>query len=231
MSLYFISWLFTLFVLMGFTWFSIRVIVYTFEKESVSYIQRISAFLLIWIVYLVTLSSTGIIHDFNLPPKMPLFVVGPALLIIGFVLTRKATSKLAENAPVHVLIGFQSFRIIVEIIIWMAYIQKILPVETTFEGNNYDILIGITAIPIAFYAYKGKISKGLLIFWNIAGLFILANTVRVFVFSAFFPETLEMESSKVSLQFLTPPLLFIAGIFMPLAVFLHGLSLKNLLTK
>ena len=119
---------------------------------------------------------------------------------------------------------------IVEVIIWVAYIDKILPVETTFEGHNYDVLVGLTAIPIAFYAFKNKLSNGLLIFWNVAGLLILANTVRVFVFSGFYPELLGLKSS-VGIEFLSPPLLFIAGIFMPLAVFLHALALKKLLSK
>jgi len=229
MSLYFFSWLFTIFVLLGFTWFSIRVIVYTYDEESVPYIQRLSAFLLLWVVYLVTLSSTGIIHDFDFPPKMPLFVVVPALIIIIFLLTRTATSRLLENVPIYLLTGFQGFRIIVEVIIWLAYLEKILPVETTFEGYNYDVLVGLTAIPIAFYAFRNKLSKGLLIFWNVAGLFILANTVRVFIFSGFFPELLGLESS-IGIEFLTPPLLFIAGIFMPMAVFIHALSLKKLLS-
>lgn len=231
MSLYFITWLFTLLILLTFTWFAIRVMVITFEKDSVSYIQRISAFTLLWVVYLVTLSSTGIIHDFELPPKMPLFVVLPALFIITFLLTRPATGKLLENAPLHLLIGFQSFRIIVELIIWLAFRNDLIPLEATFEGYNYDILVGITAIPIAFYAYKGKVSRGILMFWNVAGLIILANTVRVFVLSAFFPDLIGAESSSVDVLFVTPPLLFIAGIYMPLAVLLHGMTIKKLIAK
>jgi hypothetical protein len=179
----------------------------------------------------VVASTTGMIDDFSLPPKLPIFIIIPAFLFIGILITRNDTSQVLKYLPVYLLIGFQGFRIIVELIIWLAYKDGIIAIEATFEGGNYDVLIGITAIPIAFYTYKERLSKGLLIFWNIAGLFILANTVKIFLFSAYFPQFIGLENNIIDFSFMHPPLIFIAGLYMPIAVLFHGLSLKQLLSK
>jgi hypothetical protein len=229
MSLSILTWLFTIILLGTFSKYAIQIFVATYGEDSVPLIKRFSAFLLVWILYLFTLSSLGILNDFSLPPKLPLFVVLPALTAVVIFITRTSTADLLQNTPMFLLIGFQSFRVLVELIIWMGFKNNFLPVETTFEGLNYDVLIGLTALPLAFYTYRDKVSKGLLLFWNIAGLLILANAVRVFIYAGFFPELLDLEEGELGFEFVSIPYLFIAAIFMPIAVFLHGLSIKKLL--
>ena len=229
MSLYLITWVFTLVLLASFSRYAIQVLVATFKEDSVPLIQRYSAFLLMWVIYLVAISSTGILNDFTLPPKLPLIVVIPALLAVVFFITRPTTSTILEHTPMYLLVGFQGFRVFVELIIWLGFQEGYLPVATTFEGSNFDIIVGLTAIPIAFYTFKNKTSNQMLLFWNIAGLLILANTVRVFVFAGFFPELLGLKPGQVGVEFVTIPYLFIASIYMPMAVFLHGLSIRKIL--
>ena len=74
-------------------------------------------------------------------------------------------------------------------------------------------------------------SKQLIIAWNIAGLVILGNTVRVFITAAYFPEVFGESQSMLGPQFVQMPFLLIAGFFMPLAVFVHALSIKQQLIK
>ena len=231
MESYFLTWIFTILFLASIIYYTNKYIRLTFEKDYESKIIRLSIFILTWIIYIIVVSTTGMIDDFSLPPKLPIFIIIPAFLFIGILITRNDTNLVLKNLPVYLLIGFQGFRIIVELIIWLAYKDGIIPVETTFEGGNYDILIGITSIPMAFYTYKERLSRGLLIFWNIAGLFILANTVKLFLFSAFFPQFIGLENNTVDFSFLHPPLIFIAGLYMPIAVLFHGLSLKQLLSQ
>ena len=65
---------------------------------------------------------------------------------------------------------------------------KVQPFNGTFAFSNN---------PISRYFftrfYKDKISNGLVLFWNIAGLLILANTVRVFITSVFFPQVFNLD--------------------------------------
>ena len=90
-------------------------------------------------------------------------------------------------------------------------------------------MVGLTAVPIAHYAKKAAASRGVLIAWNVAGLIILGNTVRVFIASVYFPEWLGKSEALIGPEFVTLPFLLIAGLFMPFAVYVHALSIKQLL--
>ena len=186
-------------------------------------------FIAFWLIYLSVLSYTEFLADFTFPPRMPLMVVIPLMILIVLLLFRKATSDFVSTISVSWLIYIQSFRIIVEIIIWGAYNQGIIPLETTFEGSNVDVIVGLTAVPLAYYAKRDKISPMTLIIWNIAGLLILANTVRLFISAGYFPTLLGQEASMIGADFVKLPYLLIAGMFMPLAVLIHALSIKQLL--
>ena len=186
-------------------------------------------FIAFWLIYLSVLSYTEFLVDFTFPPMMPLMVVIPLMVLIVLLLFRKATADLLSTISVSWLIYIQSFRIIVEIIIWGAYNQGIIPIETTFEGGNVDIIVGLTAVPLAYYAMRNKISPMALIIWNIAGLLILANTVRLFITAGYFPALLGQDENMLSVEFVKLPYLLIAGMFMPLAVLIHALSIKQLL--
>ena len=186
-------------------------------------------FIAFWLIYLSLLSYTEFLTDFSFPPRMPLLVVLPLMVLIILILFRKATTDFVTTTSVSWLIYIQSFRIIVEIIIWGAYKQGIIPIQTTFEGSNVDVIVGLTAVPLAYYAKRDKISPMALIIWNIAGLLILANTVRLFISAGYFPGVLGSDTAMIGGDFVKLPLLLIAGMFMPLAVLIHALSIKQLL--
>lgn len=186
-------------------------------------------FIAVWLIYLSILSYTEVLTDFSLPPRVPLLVITPIMGLMIFSLFKKTTSDLVAITSVSWLIYIQGFRIIVELIIWGAYSEGVVPLQTTFEGYNFDIIIGLTAVPLAYYARKEKISRLTLMIWNIVGLLILGNTIRFFLFSVYFPEFLGQESAMVTEDFVTLPYLLIAGMFMPLAVYIHALSIKQLL--
>lgn len=188
-------------------------------------------FVAFWLIYLSVLSYTEVITDFSFPPRIPLLVVLPLLMLMAISLFRRATTDFVATTSVGWLIYIQSFRIIVELIIWGLYKQGIVPIETTFEGYNYDVVVGLTAVPLAYYAKRDKISPLMLMLWNIAGLLILANTVRLFVSTVYFPEIFGQDSTMIEPAFAKLPYLLIAGFFMPLAVYIHALSIKQLLNR
>jgi hypothetical protein len=192
---------------------------------------QVTVFLALWLIYLSLISYTEVLNDFSLPPKLPLLVVLPIFVVLIISLFKKATSDLVSVTAVSWLIYIQGFRIIVELIIWGGYQIGLMPLITTFEGSNYDILVGITAIPMAYYAKSVKASRSLLILWNIAGLLVLANTVRIIITSAYFPAGIGLDTGTIGAEFVSLPYLLIPGLFMPLAVYIHALSIKQLLRQ
>lgn len=180
-----------------------------------------------WLTYITLVSFTGFFTATGLPPRIPLFLVLPAFVFFIYFFRNYNAKLLIANTPAHWPVYFQSFRIIVELLIWGSYLNGIIPREATFEGYNFDVLIGLSAIPMGFLlVYKGiRKIKQPLILWNIAGFITLAVVVFTLVSQAYFYSNWGLTESFVSKGFGTFPYTLLAGFLMPLAVFMHILSL------
>lgn len=182
----------------------------------------------IWISYLILLHQIGILRDFALPPKVPLLVVIPAILVIILLVNRNFVKGALQSTPLHIPIALQSFRILVELLIYATYLQGIFPKRATFEGLNFDILVGISAIFISFAVFKGLIKNTGILIWNLVSLCILLLTVYSFISSYYFSD---FENSGLGYQFVEFPYLLLASVLLPIAIFLHAFSIKQLMIQ
>lgn len=187
-----------------------------------------TAFVLLWTVYVIVIGLSGIITTFSLPPRMPIFVILPAFGIIAWFHSARRFKTIRDHFPIELTVYLQSFRIFVELLILGIYYKGIGPQIATFEGQNFDILAGLTAPVIGYLAYYRKvIGAKVVLLWNICCLLLLANIVFIFITQAFFPEFWGYNIPQVSVEFTRPPYLFIAAVFMPFAVFLHMFSIQK----
>jgi hypothetical protein len=89
--------------------------------------------------------------------------------------------KLIDGLPLAGLVGYQAFRIAVELLLWRLCREGLLPVQMTFEGANFDLASGALAIPVAVLLARGKCPGWLVWAWNVVGLLLLANIVAIAV--------------------------------------------------
>ena len=195
---------------------------YTISKVAV----WLSAGLLCWVLYLILLNQTGALRNFELPPRIPLMVVIPATLLIILIVNRKFMKKALETIPLYLPIALQSFRIFVELLIYATYQKGIFPQRATFEGLNFDILVGISAIFISIAAFKGFIKNRGMLIWNLTSMCILLLTVYSFISTYYFSD---FSSSGIGYQFVEFPYLLLASVLLPTAVFLHVFSIKQVI--
>ncbi len=139
--------------------------------------------LLIWVTYVIAMTFTGILDDLSLPPKAPLLIILPAFIIVFITTSRKRFQGVLDNTPKHVPILIQSFRIIVELLIYGAFLDELFPQRVTFEGLNYDIIIGIIALPMGYLVLKGIAKRKAILAFNIIGLSVLSVTGYAFISS------------------------------------------------
>jgi len=135
-----------------------------------------------WLALTGVLASRGALH-FSPPPTMlPLF---PIIIVsaIGFALSPVGRT-VALSIPLGALVGFQSFRIGVELVMHRAYVEGLMPVQMTYTGRNFDIVTGITAAGVAIWLARGNRSNGVVFAWNTLGLGLLANVLIVALLSA-----------------------------------------------
>jgi hypothetical protein len=179
----------------------------------------------IWLTLVSVYSLTGISKDFSMPPKLT-FVVFPPLIITMYMIFSGRADRLLKYVPHEWLIGFQTFRFFVELLLWSLYMVNLLGVHMTLEGYNWDILTGITA-PVFLFAYKKfRLPKWTRVAWNFGGLALLINIVTISILSMPTPMRIFMnEPANVIMAFF--PMIWLPTILVPFAYTMHFLSLRK----
>jgi hypothetical protein len=162
-----------------------------------------------------------------MPPRiLPAFLVP---LVAGLLFLRSGpTRDLLARTPPQWPIYLQSFRVVMEIILWLLYLQHRAPVIMTFEGRNVDILVGLTAIPVGYLCFARKAwSARVAFWWNVAGILILLNVVVHAQLSA--PSPFRVFVTDPPLTFIAYwPYILLPGFLVPLAWLGHAASLMQI---
>jgi len=180
-----------------------------------------------WTFFVSAWSLSGKMQDFSLFPFNMIPVLAIPLITILIITFYKTFGQILIHIPQQNLIRLQSFRIFVEILLWALFIENLAPIQMTFEGRNFDILSGITAIVIAYLMPRNALPKIILVIWNLACLGLLINIVTVAILSMPTPFrvfTNEPANTIVG-QF---PISLLPALLVPLAYALHFFSLRQL---
>lgn len=201
-------------------------------QEQRRIVKRIIVALALWMVVLSALSLSGFFSKFDTtPPRFVIIVAIPLLTLIWALLISKTTKQILQFIPAQTIINLQVFRVAVEILLWMLFIQNLLPIQMTFEGLNYDILAGITAPLIAYFGIvKKQWPKGVIIGWNLLSLGLLLNIVIIAILS--FPTPFRYFMNEPANTIVTTfPFVWLPGFLVPLAYGLHFLSIRQYLDQ
>jgi hypothetical protein len=190
--------------------------------------------LLVWLSYSGLLGYAGVLKNMTMRPPGIVFLVVPVLVFLlvflAFVVLSGASARVALAIPLWLLLGAQSFRVAIELFLHQLWIDGMVPKMLTFDGANVDIYVGASAVLIAWFSARGRLSLRLALAWNVLGLLSLANVVTRAVLTA--PGPLHLIYSEVPNRLLgTFPFLFIPGLFVPLAVVLHLLALRSIVSR
>lgn len=126
-------------------------------------------------------SLLGISGFYNNPntstARFPLLVL-PALLFLVSKFVTKNGRAFLDGLSLPTLTIFHIIRIPVELVLFWLFVQKVVPEAMTFHGRNFDILSGISAPFVYYFGFvKKKISKSVILVWNIICLALLLNVV------------------------------------------------------
>ena len=164
----------------------------------------------------------------TIPPRFILMISPPLLLIIFLFWKKKAfINSLNQN----ILTLIHLVRIPVEIILYLLFLNKFIPELMTFEGRNFDILAGLTAPFIYYFAYiKKKVSPKLILIWNGISLCLLLNIVIISILSAPSPfQQMAFEQANIAIQYF--PMNLLASVIVPIVLFSHLVSIRNFFVK
>ncbi len=123
---------------------------------------------ILWVIYLYVLEQSGVLLDRSMPPKVPLLVVLPFVLFTILIYRKNRTNSVLQAMPKSWLVYIQSFRIFVEIIILFTFLKGIIPQSATFEGYNFDIVMGGIAPFVGFFLFRNGVK---ICYWLVFGMY------------------------------------------------------------
>lgn len=183
-----------------------------------------------WIVLLGVLSSKGFFTERSSFPLVAVAVVLPLPFILLIVFSRSFT-RLLYVIPPSWLVFMQLFRIATALFLWMAWLEREVPVQTTCTADNYDLFTGITAPVVGWFCLvKKNWPSAIAVAWNIIGLCLLLNSLVIAVLSMPGPLRYFMDEPANSLL-ADFPFIYLSGILVPVAYSLHIFSLRQLLLR
>jgi hypothetical protein len=160
-------------------------------------------------------------------PPLPVFFIVPAVGLVIFAARSSFGGRLAGGLPAAVFIGLESFRSVVELFLHQLWLEGMVPKMLTFEGANFDIVIGASAPFVAWLVSRRRIGRRIAVGWNVIGILMLLNvTVRSVLTT---PGPTHWITSDLANRAITQfPYTFIPAFLAPLAMLLHVLSIRAL---
>jgi len=138
--------------------------------------------LTVWLGALTALVASGKMPFLPLN-GLPVFFGSMLVICIAAALSPFG-QRLATSVPLAALVGFQAFRLPLELVLHEWAAQGTIPNTMTWTGQNWDIISGITALLCAPFASRYSAAARLA---NVVGLALLLNVMRVAVMSSPLP--------------------------------------------
>lgn len=202
-------------------------VVYQLFKATQS--KLVPGLLFVWAIIIAVLGFTGFYRLGDAMPLRFLFLVGPGIAAIIFLFISGRGKAFLEKVNIAELTLLQSVRLPVEIVLFQLYAASLVPEIMTFEGNNFDILTGISAPFIFYFAfYRKTLNPNWVLVWNFFGLMLLFTIMTIAILSLATPfQQFGLEQPNIGVTYF--PFVWLPGIIVPAALFSHLVSIRKLI--
>lgn len=163
----------------------------------------------------------------QVPPRIFVFGAGPLIALFLFALIA-GRNGFISRLDIRSLTLLHAVRIPVEIVLFALYKNKLVPEAMTFDGFNFDILSGLSALVIWYFGFRNGTNRPVLIAWNLAALVLLAIIVTTAIRA--FPSPLQsiaFDQPNIAVAYF--PFAWLPSIVVPIVLFAHLAALWKLL--
>jgi hypothetical protein len=202
-----------------------------FAKTSDSMAQKFLVGSVVWLVLQGIVMATGFyLKTDSVPPRFALAVV-PAFIVMVYFLTHKSSANFLNQLSLKDLTLVHVCRIPVELGLFWLYQSHEIPQIMTFEGRNFDIVSGLTALPMVWYAFQNNtVKRTPLLVWNIVCLMLVCTIVFIAVLSV--PTSIQQFGfEQPNVGVLKFPFGWLPAFIVPAVVFSHLVSIRQLLKR
>ncbi|HEU5074840.1 MAG TPA: hypothetical protein VFU02_11710 [Polyangiaceae bacterium] len=141
------------------------------------------AALALWLLLWGLVAHSGVLNVWDgFPPRA--FPAIVALFVTNAWLAFSRVGRaLAHGLSFRWLIGFQVFRLPLELMLHRAMVEGLMPPQMSFEGLNFDIVTGVSAGLIAFTSIWVSLPRWVYWAFNLLGSTLLAAIVSIAIVS------------------------------------------------
>ncbi len=182
---------------------------------------------LAWLALTGALAQAGLFAFGAMPPPL-LALMGGVFIALTALTVGPVGRRLALGLPMAALVGFQAFRILVELLLHRAHVEGLIPIQMSYLGYNFDVLSGLTALILIPLIASGRAPRWLIGAWNALGLALLLTIVTISILSAPVPFRAFHEGpANVFVTFF--PFVWLPTVLVAAALLGHMLVLRRLL--
>lgn len=202
---------------------------FLFISRAFRYSKLFITVIIVWLSVQALVATTGFYTQTSARPPKLLFALLPPIVAIVFLLTTSKGKKLTGDILLPSLTLLHIVRIPVEIVLFLLFINGVVPGIMTYEGSNFDIISGITAPFVYYFAFvQRKLSNKLIIAWNLLCLLLLSNIVITAILSAPFPfQKFAFEQPNIAVLY--APYIWLPSFIVPVVLFAHLVTIKKLI--
>lgn len=200
----------------------------SFQETGKRTLLIVFSALAVWMLLQALIAGTGFYRNFASPFPRMFWAVTPAILTVvyfGIIRNNLQHFHLRKLTLIHLV------RIPVELLLLSLYYDKEVPIEMTFEGRNFDIVAGLTAIIVSHcWFYNSKTGLKFLFVWNFVALALLFHIVITAVLSL--PTSFQVfGQAQPNLAVTHFPFVWLPAVIVPIVLFAHIISIRKILAE
>lgn len=197
--------------------------------RATNYSKPTLIILVSWTILQSIVALSGLYLDTSAIPPRILLSLLPVFIFIGILFNTQKGKAFIDSLSLEKLTLLHIARVPVEIVLFWLFLHKAIPQLMTFEGRNFDILAGITALIIYYFVFvKKSMNTKILLGWNIICLLLLLNIVVNGILSSPVPfQQFAFEQPNIALIYF--PFNLLPSVVVPLVLFSHLVAIRQLL--
>jgi hypothetical protein len=184
----------------------------------------------LWMALAWFVAGRGWIADVDRrPPPLLLMVAAVVGLSVSLAFSRFG-SRFVEGLPMWILVLGQVFRFPLELLMHRAADEGVMPPQMSYSGWNFDIITGLTAMPVAWLLASGvRNARALALGWNIMGSLLLANILAIAIVST--PLVAAFGPDRLNTWVAYPPFVWLPTLMVVCALTGHLVMFRKLRSR
>ena len=179
-----------------------------------------------WMALTLLAAAGGLLRQFDRQPPPMLLLVIAVFALAGSLAFSRTGDAVVHHGSWLALVGLQTFRLPLEMLMHRAYAEGVMPVQMSYAGRNFDIVTGATAVALAIALATTAVPRWVIAVWNAMGTVLLANILAIAIASM--PMFRLFGVDHLNVWVAEPPFVWLASVLVLTALAGHLLIFRKL---